>query len=182
MAKTFRLYFDGATLNNGSADSRSAVGVVVVDNDTVVHTHHAKVPDGLTNNDTEWLACCAAMNLAKRAEDKYPGSKFEIFGDSQLVVKQFNDEWKVKPKFLKYKSEAESLSDGIDLKLEWIPRDQNLAHDEAEKAFDKKDIKQRKVFYKTDIINFIEDFKRTIDTTQIEMVDVDALLESHFGI
>jgi len=79
-----------------------------------------------TNNIAEYSAFMMILNLLKSKVD----SRIEIFGDSMLVVKQMNGEWKMKSgAYMEYALMASIALSELKLKNEviinWIPREQN---------------------------------------------------------
>ncbi len=73
-----------------------------------------------TNNEMEYKAVIEAMKIANRED--------EILSDSQLVVQQVQGLWKVKQANLKpLQEEAVKLFWDKELKLTWIPREENKA-------------------------------------------------------
>jgi ribonuclease HI len=74
----------------------------------------------LTNNDMEYGAVIMALMLCRDGDT--------IYSDSQLVVNQVVNNWKVNALNLKEKNKlAKQLLKERDAKLVWIPREQNLA-------------------------------------------------------
>lgn len=76
--------------------------------------------ENLTNNLMEYSGIVMAAIIASEGD--------EILSDSQLAVRQINGEWKCKEKSLyPLCRAAASLITGKNLKLKWIPREQNRA-------------------------------------------------------
>ncbi len=134
-----RIYFDGAASNNQSENRIAGIGVVVEkENESGIYEkvyEFYKNIGNKTNNEAEWLALIKALKLVKKTQHKY--KKFEILGDSNLVVNQFNGDWKIKDEKLKnLYLIAKNLSDDINAEIEvkWIKREKNKADKLAKKA------------------------------------------------
>lgn len=127
-----KIFFDGACLpkNPGGV---ACYGVVAVDdNGSIVDKRFGVVSENGTNNTAEWAGLIHAIKLAK--ELNWDGAC--IYGDSQLVVNQFNDLWRVSKKHLKRMYNlAKEESKEINIVVKWIPREENLANDVAYEAY-----------------------------------------------
>ena len=84
-----------------------------------------------TNNEAEYAALMAVLDAAIDAKVQ----KLEVFGDSQLVIKQVSGEWLINSKTL-----VPMCRSVLDLKaqipsvvMRWIPRDQNSEADALSK-------------------------------------------------
>lgn len=107
-----KIYVDGSGWNGRC----SKYAIVRQDGETI----KKEVPDLRTNNKMEYLALILALREAPQ------GAK--IYSDSQLVVNQVNDEWKVKSQnLLKLCLEAQQLLEEKTAILKWIPREENKA-------------------------------------------------------
>jgi len=74
----------------------------------------------LTNNEVEYYALIEALKIAISGDI--------IYSDSQLVVNQFNDKWKINYSHLrKLKDIAKRLIRNKFVKVCWIPREKNFA-------------------------------------------------------
>ena len=119
------LYFDGLCepRNPGGV----AVGAfVLLDNEGETLLEGGEVVhDGgplATNNVAEW--CALGFGL-KAARETVKG-KLLIRGDSQLVIRQLNGEWKMKAEHLRpYRARCLALLEGLDWFAEWVPREEN---------------------------------------------------------
>ena len=89
-----------------------------------------------TNNEAEYYALLKALALAaERWADKTTGKVLEGVGeilirsDSQLVVNQVNGAWRVEDSKLIELSEMarDSIGKLGDVRLEWVPREENYA-------------------------------------------------------
>ena len=114
------VYFDASP-----SPSSTTVAVVLCEGDRQ-RTFVEHFDEHLTNNQAEYLALiyALALLLSKGIEENVV-----IRGDSQLVIYQINGTYKVKEKKLKilYKTAKEYLNKFKNIKLEWVPREQNLA-------------------------------------------------------
>ena len=114
------VYFDASP-----SPSSTTVAVVLCENDRR-RTFVERFNEHLTNNQAEYLALiyALALLLSKGIEENVV-----IRGDSQLVIYQINGTYKVKEKKLKvlHKTVKEYLNKFKNIKLEWVPRERNLA-------------------------------------------------------
>lgn len=76
---------------------------------------------GITNNEAEFLAVIGALK-------ENPKEDIEIFSDSELMVKQLNQEYAIKEERLrKLAEEVWKLCEGREVKFNWVPREKNKA-------------------------------------------------------
>lgn len=126
--------FDGACDNNSKL-SIIGVGVAVWINGNRRSKYEVDDFGGLygTNNVAEWLAFKAALKSAKEVLSDYPEATFRIYGDSQLIIKQFSGEWRVKQPHLKpYKQACQDLYIPLAMAVKliaWVPRKENTDAD-----------------------------------------------------
>ncbi len=92
----------------------------------------AKRFDQGTHNTAEWNALILGLRLARKHGERHVVVK----GDSTLVVKQVNREWKTKnPALRSLRTEAEELLAQFESwRVEWIPRKENWRADELGRA------------------------------------------------
>jgi len=85
-----------------------------------------------THNTAEWQALILGLRLARKHGER----RVVVKGDSTLVVKQVNREWKTKnPALLPLRTEAEELLAQFESwSVEWIPRNENRRADELGRA------------------------------------------------
>lgn len=85
-----------------------------------------------THNRAEWHALILGLRLARKHGERHVVVK----GDSMLVVKQVNREWKTKnPALRSLRTDAEDLLALFESwRVEWIPRKENLRADELGRA------------------------------------------------
>lgn len=81
----------GARGNPGPA----AIGAVIEHNSSVIHTISRTIGQA-TNNQAEYQAVAAALTYAR----DQGASSVDLFGDSELIIKQLKGEYKVKHKDL----------------------------------------------------------------------------------
>ena len=121
------IYFDGSRSKDGAA----ACGLVFVGEKGTKKEFTKRLPEGYTHNMAEWVGLWWA--LKKLTQKRISGWDIEIKGDSQLVVKQVNGEWKLKKeKWQRVWNESQEMirklkSWGNTVKIIWIPREENLA-------------------------------------------------------
>lgn len=134
-----KVYFDGAFANT---TGEMGLGAIVKKGRKIIYTHHEKIkPYGVitlngkhhvvketSNNVSEYLSCIKAVEYLIRF---HPKEQIEIYGDSQLVIKQMNGEWGIKEGA--YTEYAKLLRELI-WKLKsptftWIPRSSNMYAD-----------------------------------------------------
>ena len=127
------LYFDGACQNNGSPDAVGGIGWWIGDDRSIIAEGfdylEASTPP-VTNNVAEWKALIAALRWV--ACLKGPTS-VSVYGDSNLVIMQFNLAWKAKSVTLAaLRDEALAIVATMRAKpvAKWIPREENTIADE----------------------------------------------------
>jgi ribonuclease HI len=125
-----RGYFDGASRGN---PGEAGAGACLVDGDGAVW-EAAEYLGVKTNNEAEYAALICLLKEARaRGLDG-----LEIRGDSKLVVSQVKREWKINlPHLRKLAEEAWDLMEGMNVRLSWIPRNENAMADAlSNKAID----------------------------------------------
>ncbi|EPG67411.1 ribonuclease HI family protein [Leptospira wolffii] len=128
--KSFRIYCDGASKGNPGP---SSIGVSILDGEEEIHTISERIPDG-TNNTAEWAALEAGLKYCLDAG----ATEVHAFLDSELVVKQFRGEYKVKSPHLQIaKDKIRALSSKLkSFRIEHVPREKNKRADKlANMAF-----------------------------------------------
>lgn len=91
-----------------------------------------------TNNIAEWRGLELALEHCSKLIGIYPNASISIYGDSQLVVRQFNGMYRVKQEHLKpfFRSCKKLILGDIGRhikRVEWIPREQNKEADRLSK-------------------------------------------------
>jgi ribonuclease HI len=124
--KTYKCYFDGAC-EPKNPGGKMGMGIYITDGEREFskNTSIPALPEN-TNNIAEYKAF---IMILKCMQNKI-NSKIEIFGDSQLVIRQMNTEWQIKSgAYREYALNAVQMLDELKKKnkitLTWIPRDQN---------------------------------------------------------
>lgn len=132
-----KLYFDGA------CEPRNPGGIAVaawwLERDgNVAKAGRREIcrGPGATNNVAEW--CALGLGL-RHIADTYTGIPIEeltIYGDSQLVINQLNDEWRCNDSRLRgFRDRCNVLLENIGCKWSavWIPREKNTFADHLTK-------------------------------------------------
>jgi ribonuclease HI len=120
------IYTDGASFGNPGP---MGIGVVVYKNDFRLEELSEYIGEG-TNNIAEYTAVIKALETAHRLGDM----EVHIKSDSELVVRQLNNEYKVKDMKLKpLKRRIDELRHGLKVKFEHIPREKNEEADKLSK-------------------------------------------------
>ena len=136
------IFTDGASLGNPGP---MGIGVVIFHSNRKIKEISEYIGEG-TNNVAEYTAVIRALEFAKEKKEK----EVHIKSDSQLVVRQLNGEYKVKDEKLKpLKRKIELLMEGIVVRFEHIPREQNEEADILSKEAAEKGKKAKKETKKT---------------------------------
>jgi ribonuclease HI len=125
-------FFDGASRGNPGI---AGAGCCILDRGEVVW-ECAEYLGVKTNNEAEYAALIKLLTEARsRGIDK-----LEIRGDSKLVVSQVNREWKINKPHLRILAEkAWELTEGMKVRLIWVPREENkLADKLSNRAIDER--------------------------------------------
>jgi ribonuclease HI len=79
-----------------------------------------------TNNDAEWLALREALQFA--VKENKGTQPIIIYSDSQLVVKQFNGEYRAKiERHHRFRTECKLLEEKLKfVVVQWVPREVNV--------------------------------------------------------
>ena len=88
-----KIQFDGAVIPN---PGEMGIGVVLIENSTIITTISRKLPTIWTNNIAEYNALLTGISKALELGWKH----VFIEGDSKLVVNQVNGTWKVNKEHL----------------------------------------------------------------------------------
>ena len=116
-------FFDGASRGNPGTAGAGAL-LVNEKGETVWET--ARFLGTKTNNEAEYTALILLLKAAKERGVK----ELKIYGDSKLVVSQVSKLWKINlPHLRALAQEAWSLMEGMEVALEWIPREKNKKAD-----------------------------------------------------
>ena len=125
---TWSAWFDGATKATNPGE-RGIGGVL-----KGPAGEHIEISESIgfgTNNEAEYAALMAVLDAAVEAKVQH----LDVYGDSQLVVRQVNGEWLIKAKelvplcqtVLNLKAQIPNVT------LRWIPREQNSEADALSK-------------------------------------------------
>ena len=118
------IFIDGACRGNPGP---SSIGVLIQDErGSTLKEHHRFIGEH-TNNVAEYTALLDALKLAKTLG----GTKLHIRSDSQLLVRQFSGQYKVKnARLLGFLIEIQGLRrEFLSVDLVHIPREQNTSAD-----------------------------------------------------
>ncbi|MFN7991121.1 MAG: ribonuclease HI family protein [Candidatus Micrarchaeia archaeon] len=119
-------FTDGASLGNPGP---MGIGIVIYRDGLVIEELSEYIGSG-TNNIAEYTAIIKALETARSIGEM----EVHIKSDSELVVRQLNNEYRVKdPKLVPLKKDVERLCSGIKVSFEHIPREKNSAADTLSK-------------------------------------------------
>lgn len=118
------IYIDGSVLGNPGP---GAIGVVVLNGAGQVVEAWGEAIGEVTNNQAEYRALLAALEKARRLG----AAEVIVRSDSQLLVRQFSGEYRVKDAKLRpLHARARALAGRFrSFRLEHIPREENRAAD-----------------------------------------------------
>lgn len=124
------LYFDGSCLpKNPGGVARFAWVLLDADNMQKIGSYSGEECRGplATNNIAEWAGLSCGVRYLK--ENGFSG-ELHIRGDSQLVIRQLNGEYKVRKRnLLPYFKAAISDLESMDWSAAWVPREENKEAD-----------------------------------------------------
>ena len=126
------LKFDGGSRGNPGL---CGCGYVIYNNEDIIYKDSFIASELNTNNFAEYSALVAGLNQAIKLDIKI----LQVFGDSLLIIKQLNGEYKVKSTNIKeLYLKASTLKESFqNISFEQIYRDQNKVADKlANKAMD----------------------------------------------
>lgn len=120
------IYTDGASFGNPGS---MGIGIVIYKDGMRVEELSEYIGEG-TNNIAEYTAVIKALETAHQMGE----TMVHIKSDSQLVIRQLNNEYKVKDIKLKPLSKrVASLIIGMEVHFEHIPREKNTEADKLSK-------------------------------------------------
>lgn len=131
-----QLYFDGLCEPSYAGGPRNpggcaCYGWVLYDGAERIATGQGVVARGVpgaTNNVAEYSALREGLEYVYSHFAQ--GTALEVRGDSQLVIRQFNGEWRVRSALLQPLLLAvQSLARGLSVDARWIPREENQEAD-----------------------------------------------------
>ncbi|HAH07485.1 MAG TPA: ribonuclease H [Elusimicrobia bacterium] len=135
---TLLIHIDGAARGNPGPAS---LGVVIQDEAGRALREAGRCLGEQTNNTAEYEALLEALRLAA----ELGGRRLKVRSDSQLLVRQFNGQYRVKnARLAGFLSEAHRLARGFErVELVHVPREENKRADElANEALDAQAAKQ----------------------------------------
>jgi ribonuclease HI len=109
----------------------ACLGYVIKDkSETIARCHNViGKGEGMTNNVAEYSALIHALQKIRKLD--LEEEKIHLRSDSKLLVEQMNGNWKVKASLIiPLYHKAKELAAGLDIVIEWIPREEN---EEADK-------------------------------------------------
>ncbi len=129
------VYTDGGSRGNGSDYAQAAYGVHIVYENGKVLTQFGGYLGNVTNNEAEYQAVISAVNFLKNSSEVINSNvinKIVFLSDSNLIVNQINDKFKVNNLNLKnlrnyILSSIKSIS--LPYEFTYIPREQNKEAD-----------------------------------------------------
>ena len=125
MNDTYTLYFDGCSKGN---PGKAGAGAVIYKNNTEIYSKSLYVGDKETNNIAEYTGLIIGLSEAINLKIK----KLNVKGDSELIIKQMNDEYKVKSvNILQHFKNAKELTELFDeITFTHVYRNNNIRADE----------------------------------------------------
>ena len=89
-----QVYTDGACRGNGSQEAQASIAVRILDETGCELERFGQAIGLATNNQAEYRALIKGLELAT----KHTTGRVDCYSDSQLVVNQLNEAWKVNKK------------------------------------------------------------------------------------
>lgn len=118
-----RGFFDGASRGN---PGDAGAGALLISDEGNVVWETARYLGKKTNNEAEYTALLLLLKAAAERGVR----ELQVYGDSKLVVCQVSRQWKINlPHLRELAKEAWMLMEGMEVKLEWIPRERNKRAD-----------------------------------------------------
>ncbi len=138
MKTLVKIFFDGACDNN-SKFKFMGIGAAVFVNDYYREdlSRYAMIGTSGTNNIAEWGALQMGLEIANDLVSSEEFSNVDlsirIYGDSQIIVSQFNGMYRIRQDhFIPYYRKCRTLYFGVEnvvKSVDWIPRQQNTQAD-----------------------------------------------------
>lgn len=134
ISKVFKCHFDGSC-GPQNPGGEMGMGAVVMCEGEEIFKHSSKISSGKENscNAAEYLALIKILEFL--IDTDKTNEKIIIKGDSMLVVQQMNGVWRIKEGI--YRTHAlkakELLKKFSDLKISWVPREENTICDKLSK-------------------------------------------------
>ncbi|MCI0561813.1 MAG: ribonuclease HI family protein [Nitrososphaera sp.] len=120
------IFTDGASLGNPGP---MGIGIVIYRDGVIVEELSEYIGSG-TNNMAEYSAIIKALRTAHEMGEM----EVHVKSDSELVIRQLNNEYKVKdPKLIELKRQIDRLRSSIKVSFEHIRREKNSVADKLSK-------------------------------------------------
>ena len=125
MNDTYTLFFDGCGKGN---PGKAGAGAVIYKNNTEIYSKSLYVGDKETNNIAEYTGLIIGLTEAVNLKIK----NLNVKGDSELIIKQMNDEYKVKSiNILQLFKNAKKLTESFnEITFNHVYRNDNIRADE----------------------------------------------------
>ncbi|MFX4261123.1 ribonuclease HI family protein [Pelotomaculum propionicicum] len=121
--------------SRGNPGPAAAAMVITDEEGKVIATKSKFLGPGLTNNFAEWSALEGAVNALVYLAGEHDGLTAEVLADSELVVRQFNRQYKIKEPTLREIAERVwedlAITPGLKLTVRHVPREENKLADAA---------------------------------------------------
>ncbi len=130
-ATRIRCFFDGACKGNQFARKGPMWVAYVIGPEEHLHP----IPDLASprgplrsNNIAEYEALILLLRRLREWAPDRPGTRFDVAGDSQLVVYQMSGRYRVRePHLVPLHEQARGLAADLDVAFRWVPRERNRA-------------------------------------------------------
>jgi len=130
-----KLYVNIDGGSRGNPGKAAAAMVIADETGKVLVTKSKYLGDGLTNNYAEWSALAGAVKALIHLTGRYGSLEAEVRSDSELVVRQFRREYKIKATELNIIAtevwETLAKNRNLSIKLIHVPREENRLADAA---------------------------------------------------
>lgn len=121
--------------SRGNPGPAAAAMVITDEEGKVMATKSKFLGPGLTNNFAEWSALEGAVGALVYLAGEHDGLTAEVLADSELVVRQFNRQYKIKEPTLREIAERVwenlAITPGLKLTVKHVPREENKLADAA---------------------------------------------------
>lgn len=121
--------------SRGNPGPAAAAMVITDEEGKIMATKSKFLGPGLTNNFAEWSALEGAVNALVYLAGEHDGLAAEVLADSELVVRQFNRQYKIKEPTLREIAERVwenlAITPGLKLTVRHVPREENKLADAA---------------------------------------------------
>lgn len=131
--KKITVNIDGGS--RGNPGPAAAAMVITDEEGKVMATKSKFLGPGLTNNFAEWSALEGAVGALVYLSGEHDDLTAEVLADSELVVRQFNRQYKIKEPTLREIAERVwenlAITPGLKLTVRHVPREENKLADAA---------------------------------------------------